>query len=399
MSTNLKDSMAVGDLELGSICDRDLVDDQGVLLVGRGVEITPTLIAKLRARGVDLLHSRTANSRRTSPAPRRRRRTSAAPLGEVQSTTYDPAQIQHIRKLFAAGERAVSELAGSVQRKGGVDLDAAAPHVDSYIEALTEDPDPVVANALVYQEDLKLARRCVQFSILSLAISEHMEVIGQTKQDIGVAALVHDWGLFDFPPNARFPHQLTTAEERERYQLHPIAAEAMLDTAGSASPTIKQMVAQVHELLDGTGFPRRLKADAIPLGARILAVADAFLTMTCPPHGCTRVVPCDAIAYLISAASRGEYSANAVTGLLRTVTMYPIGSVVELSDMSQVRVVRTNGGEYGYPIVETLSPPTQVIDLKSSELFITRPVVSREHGEVRMTDAYGEIEQKLNESS
>ena len=151
-------------------------------------------------------------------------------------------------------------------------------------------------------------------------------------------------------------------------------------------------------MLDGTGFPGGLKANALPVGSRILSIADAYLTMTCPPSGSVRIVPCDAIAYLISAASQSRYSAAAVTGLLKVVTLYPIGSIVELSDTTQARVIRSNGNDYGYPIVETISSPRREINLKEEDLFVTRPVTLTRRNEVRLPETYTELSQALSQA-
>ena len=301
-----------------------------------------------------------------------------------------------VSEQFGAGQRAVEHLTDSFRRLGTADIRQTEPHVDNYINELADDPDAIVANALLYQADLELARRCVQFSVLSLAIAQQMEMSDDALRDIGSASLIHDWGLFDLPPQSRFPHQITDDESRAKYINHPNAAVEMLQCVEGASASVKLFVAQVHELLDGTGFPNRLKAKDIQACSRVLSVADAYLTMTCPPRGCVRIVPCDAVAFLISGAAQGRYSANAVTGLLKTVTMYPIGSVVELSDTSKARVIRSNGNDYGYPVVETLSRPSRVVDLKTDDLFVTRPVVSAAHNEVRLPETYTELSDAMS---
>jgi HD-GYP domain-containing protein (c-di-GMP phosphodiesterase class II) len=158
---------------------------------------------------------------------------------------------------------------------------------------------------------------------------------------------------------------------------------------------LKLFVSQVHELMDGSGYPRRLTANGLHPCSRVLCVADAYLTMTSPPKGCPRIVPCDAVAYLIYGASQGKYSPKAVTGLLQAVTLYPLGSIVELSDTTKARVIRANGKDYGYPIVESLAETSRVINLKQSGLFVTRPIPSSEFHEVRLPETYKELNEAI----
>ncbi len=399
MNIDGQDSFSVNDLEIGATCPCDFLDDHGVLLIADGVEITHALVNKLRTRGVTSLHvkrSGSAAGRKSSTSARGARKTrKRTPNLEALSSSYDAAKIQRIRKQFAASERVIVQMTDTFRRGRAPDFRATEPHIDNFILELADDPDPIVANALRYESNLELARRCVQFSVLSLAIGQQMEFPIEEMRDIGSAALIHDWGLFDLPPESRFPHQISDDETRAAYLRHPIVAQQMLEHVEGVKPVVKLYVLQVHELLDGTGFPAQLKSDQIQSSSRVLAVADAYLTMTCPPRDAARIVPCDAIAYLISAASQGSYSAAAVKGLLMTVTMYPIGSIVELNDSSMVRVIRSNGSDFGYPIVETLSRPSREINLKQSELYVTRPITSTENNEVRLSETYVELGETL----
>ncbi len=91
-----------------------------------------------------------------------------------------------------------------------------------------------------------------------------------------VAALVHDIGLIGSldrlltKPLARY-----TPEEMTLYRSHPGAGEQSLMALDDMQPSLT-LIRSHHERFDGQGFPDRLTGTAIPLGARILAVADAF---------------------------------------------------------------------------------------------------------------------------
>ncbi len=169
----------------------------------------------------------------------------------------------------------------------------------------------------------------------------------------------------------------------------------MLSTVENVAAEVKLFVSQVHELLDGSGFPRQLTANSLHPASRVLCVADTYLTLTAPPKGCPRIIPCDAVAYLINGASQGKYSAKAVTALLHAVTLYPIGSIVELSDTTKARVIRANGKDYGYPIVESLVDSARIINLKETDLFVTRPIPSTEYHEVRLEETQKELNEAI----
>lgn len=111
---------------------------------------------------------------------------------------------------------------------------------------------------------------------LAREIARKMGLSETQVLQVFVAGLMHDIGLLGLDdallakPLSKF-----TAEERARYEEHPAKAEQLLMALDDMQPLLPLIKAH-HERHDGKGFPARLAGDAIPLGARILAVADAF---------------------------------------------------------------------------------------------------------------------------
>jgi HD-GYP domain-containing protein (c-di-GMP phosphodiesterase class II)/DNA-binding CsgD family transcriptional regulator len=90
------------------------------------------------------------------------------------------------------------------------------------------------------------------------------------------AALLHDLGLATVPSFAlNKPRARLTAAEWEHLRLHPYHAERILSRVPIFAPVIP-LVAAHHERMDGQGYYRGLVGSQIPLGARIIAVADHF---------------------------------------------------------------------------------------------------------------------------
>jgi putative two-component system response regulator len=93
-----------------------------------------------------------------------------------------------------------------------------------------------------------------------------------------------------------------TDDERDQICEHPVLGERMLAPLARESPCVLRIVRSHHERLDGGGFPDGLEGDAIPLEARIVAVADAFDAMTSErPYRATRA-PADALGELRNVA-------------------------------------------------------------------------------------------------
>jgi HD-GYP domain-containing protein (c-di-GMP phosphodiesterase class II) len=94
------------------------------------------------------------------------------------------------------------------------------------------------------------------------------------------AALMHDLGLVTVPSFILHkPHNQLTQVEWERLRLHPYHAERILARVPILAPVVP-LIAAHHERLDGQGYYRGLSGSQIPLGARIIAVADRFDELT-----------------------------------------------------------------------------------------------------------------------
>jgi response regulator RpfG family c-di-GMP phosphodiesterase len=96
---------------------------------------------------------------------------------------------------------------------------------------------------------------------------------------IGFAATVHDVGMTLVGEDALERGGALTREERQRMERHPeLGAELLrpLEAVGA----VREVVLSHHEWWDGSGYPRRLRGADIPVGARVLAVVDAYESMT-----------------------------------------------------------------------------------------------------------------------
>lgn len=97
-------------------------------------------------------------------------------------------------------------------------------------------------------------------------------------QAVRSAALLHDVGNMAVPEHILASPNALTPEEFERVKIHPrVGAEILRDVPFGAN--VAELVLCHHERWDGLGYPAGLRGDAIPAGARILAIADCYSTL------------------------------------------------------------------------------------------------------------------------
>jgi putative nucleotidyltransferase with HDIG domain len=113
---------------------------------------------------------------------------------------------------------------------------------------------------------------------LAVAIGTALGWEGESLVRLREAGLVHDVGKIGVPDRILFkPGRLTREEYEEIKQHAQIGAEMVVDVL---TPEQVEWVRGHHERWDGSGYPNGLKGDRIPLGARILALADSWDVMT-----------------------------------------------------------------------------------------------------------------------
>jgi response regulator RpfG family c-di-GMP phosphodiesterase len=114
---------------------------------------------------------------------------------------------------------------------------------------------------------------------LSLSITNQVELEPQERDDMKLAGLLHDVGKIGIRTETLRKEEPLTDEERREIQQHPEVGAKIIGTVGHLY-RIHPLILYHHERFDGSGYPSRLKGEEIPLGARIIAVADAFDAMT-----------------------------------------------------------------------------------------------------------------------
>jgi HD-GYP domain-containing protein (c-di-GMP phosphodiesterase class II) len=121
-------------------------------------------------------------------------------------------------------------------------------------------------------------RRVARYALI---LAEAADLEQREQQNVERVALFHDIGKID---EALFdiihePTQLTPQELRA-VRTHPQRGADVLAPLASFYPDLADGVLSHHERYDGTGYPRKLRGDAIPIAARIVAIADTFDAMT-----------------------------------------------------------------------------------------------------------------------
>jgi putative two-component system response regulator len=141
---------------------------------------------------------------------------------------------------------------------------------------------PTLASALanaIEARDSYLHGHCERLASLAVRIAEDLTLSAEEIETVRLGAILHDVGKIGIPDRVLLKPGPLDDEERSIVETHPEIGDKLLeplDLLAAARPIVRHH----HERWDGQGYPDRLSGEAIPLGARIVAVADAVEVMS-----------------------------------------------------------------------------------------------------------------------
>ncbi len=206
--------------------------------------------------------------------------------------------------------------------------------------AIQTDADVVLANA--YREmdapsqthNERLIKRGVILSSLSSATADQLNLSASDCLTVAMAGALHDLALFEETKALLLGDRPLPVEVEEAYLKHGDSSAELLGNCRQVSIQVRVIISQVHEQIDGTGFPKGLNGNLLSIHSRILNLVDAYLTLI-DPYSPLSLVPADALAYLVRQTTRGAFDYQCMRALLKAISLYPVGSSVLLNDKSQ----------------------------------------------------------------
>jgi putative nucleotidyltransferase with HDIG domain len=135
----------------------------------------------------------------------------------------------------------------------------------------------------------------------AMALGAAMGMSDDDAEQLRVAAMLHDVGMLEVPESILNAPRSLTSDEQLLMRDHARHG-AELTRVANFGPLVQEAILSHHERVDGAGYPRGLRGDAIPLAARVLAVCDAYVAMISDRPQRPRITPEEAIGQLRAGA-------------------------------------------------------------------------------------------------
>lgn len=185
---------------------------------------------------------------------------------------------------------------------------------------------------------------------LSLLLGKTLQLSQEDTHTLGLGAQLHQLGIKRIPASLRAKKVPLNPQEKRLFEMYPQYGREMLQRVLGVPRGVIEIVHQHRENLDGTGFPQGLRANHIRYLPRLVRVATEYNKLTNQREASSSLSPTDALSHLY-VKMKNQCDFDVIQAFIATVTVYPPGSLVLLSDGTMGVVMKTNEQERMRPLL------------------------------------------------
>jgi HD-GYP domain-containing protein (c-di-GMP phosphodiesterase class II) len=222
-----------------------------------------------------------------------------------------------------------------------------------------------------------LATHSVRSTIIAIIIGTYIKLPNYRLIELGVAALMHEAGMLKLPSNIYLSQRALNPQEQKAIVTHPILGYSMLKSLDFPLPVCLSAL-EHHERENGTGYPRKLFGEKISLYSKIIAVACSYEALSSKrPHKEAKDGYTGMLELLKNEGK--QYDDTIVRALVLSLSIYPIGLYVLLSNGKKGQVVDVNPETPRFPVVQVFGEFTpdgkiKMMQTAADTLTIVRPL-------------------------
>lgn len=254
----------------------------------------------------------------------------------VGGESPEEKRYEKARKNYFLAIAAVKEVANKVSQ-GMVGVRKSRRIAQNIVDMIREDATLMIGLTTLKGYDDYLYSHSVNVALLATCLGRHIELSDLSLEHLTICGLFHDLGKVDVPKDVLLKHEGLTDNEWDLVKAHPVLGVKkilMLNTNHSLRSRIILGPFEHHLNLDMTGYPGTMFIGHLSLIGKILHIADVYEGLTAETiYRPKALTPGEALLKMWDEAGK-SYDKILLKRFIHMMGIYPIGSIVELSDKS-----------------------------------------------------------------
>ncbi|GGO67493.1 HD-GYP domain-containing protein [Bowmanella pacifica] len=273
---------------------------------------------------------------------------SQAAAAKPQQTEGEALNASH--KLYEQAKSVQSQFFKKVRKGGKVSITELMGTSADIIDSVFDNPDALCCLTLIKERDQYLLEHSLNCSILMAVFARHLGFDKELIDELGLAGLLMDVGMATIPEDILSKSGRLDQGETQIVEGHVDFGLELLEQSEMDLDVVRDVIANHHERMDGSGYPRGKGGDYLSVYARMAAIVDSYDAMTSDRPWRKGLPPTQALKRLLS-SSQGLLDQSLVQQFIRCVGVHPVGSLVKLKSGKLAIVVRANKQDPLCPVV------------------------------------------------
>jgi len=268
-------------------------------------------------------------------------------------SSQDEKEIENAERLYTGLQNYMREVMEKVKTNKPIELETTFPLIQQLTASrrMTERVYQLT-NTFYHGKDYYISHP-VNTMVYAIKIGLRMGYTREKLDELALAALLHDVGMFMIPENIIGKEDSLTESELALIKRHPELGKNLLFKFKDQFPWLARAVHEHHERENGHGYPRGIKGNDIAEYAKIIGICDSYEAMTHNRPHKKAIMQFASVRELIETKDV-LFSTKILRAFLEELSLYPIGSYVKLNNNAIGLVVDTNKDQPLKPIIKIL---------------------------------------------
>ncbi|MBV7469260.1 HD-GYP domain-containing protein [Aeromonas sp. sif0611] len=324
--------------QTGLVTTRQQVD----VLIRRGVLTVKVDLARSKLPGIAQV---------ISPSP-------AHSAGSVRPAGSGEGRELKIRRLYQEARELQGKFIRHLKAGEPIDITPLAAVAEEMVDTMFTHGDAMLCLARIRAKDAYLMEHSMNVAILLANFGRYLGLERSVLKELTLGGLLHDVGKIMTPDEVLNKPGKLTDEEFGVMRQHVVHSYDILSNTAGITPTMLEVAANHHERLDGTGYPQRLKGDQLSLYTRMSGIVDVYDAVTADRVYKQGMQPTQAFRILLKGINQ-HFDAELVTKFIKCMGVYPVGTLVQLSNQRLAVVMQRNEQQPLKPVVKVIYHTTQ----------------------------------------